>query len=132
MCVCVCVSGDSGHRGSVTLGSAFTLYQQFSLHFSTKAMGLPVATVTTLILPPDWLPPSFTADELQVFPTSIDGCPDPSDIAGLGCLCFTLINEADVSLLLLYCIHLYDFLGFHPTIMYHIDLFKDLFKRKYP
>lgn len=95
VCVLVCewVSGDSGPRGSVIPGSALTLYQQFSLHISTKATGLAVATVMALVLPPCWLPPSFNVGESVVFPPSRDDCLDPRDRAVLGQLCFSPIKE---------------------------------------
>lgn len=71
--VFVCVSGDSGHRGSVIPRSALTLYQQFSLHFSTKAMSLPVATVTALVFVSDWLFSLFTIGGAA----SVSCCLDP-------------------------------------------------------
>lgn len=94
--VFVCVSGDSGHRRSVMPRSALTLYQQFSLHFSTKAMGLPVATATALVFVSDWLFSLFTIGGAA----SVSCCLDPADRPTQGWHWLILINEVDISFFL--------------------------------
>lgn len=60
---------------------------------SQKVIGLPVSMATAPVLRSDWLPPSFTAGELAVFLTLVDGCHDLTATA-------VLIKEAYIWLLL--------------------------------